>query len=66
MKRSLVELDKQILALKKRKEKIQEKCEHKNASKTHRGDTGNFDPSSDEFWTEFNCEDCGKFWIQKQ
>lgn len=44
--------------------KLQEECPHTNLSKKHRADTGNYDPSCDCYWTEFECHDCGKFWSE--
>ena len=41
---------------------IREKCLHPNAVKTHKSNTGNYDPSCDCYWTEFKCPDCEKFW----
>jgi uncharacterized protein YicC (UPF0701 family) len=31
-----------------------------------RGDTGNYDPSADRYWTEHRCEICGKFWTKEE
>lgn len=42
---------------------IREGCLHPGAVKKHKANTGNYDPSSDCYWTEFNCPECGKFWI---
>lgn len=41
---------------------IQESCLHPNKVTVHKGDTGNYDPSQDCYWTENKCPDCGKFW----
>lgn len=46
-------------------EQIQKECPHTNAQKKHRADTGNYDPSSDCYWTEFTCSDCGKMWSEE-
>lgn len=43
---------------------LQSKCKHKNKDKVHRSSTGNYDPSADRYWTEFRCNDCGKFWSE--
>ena len=46
-------------------EKLQsEECEHSNMKITHGGDTGNYDRSSDVYWTEYECPDCGYFKIK--
>ena len=28
----------------------------------HKGNTGNFDPSADSYWTEYHCKLCDKKW----
>lgn len=45
---------------------LQSECTHPDASKTYRGDTGNYDRSQDSFWIEHKCPDCGKFWTTDQ
>ena len=47
-------------------EAYQTKCQHSNAVKTPRADTGNYDPTNDRYWYECTCEDCNKYWIEKQ
>lgn len=42
--------------------KLQNICQHPNVMKTHKGDTGNYDPTQDSYWIEFHCPDCGKRW----
>lgn len=41
---------------------LQDKCKHAGAIKTHRSDTGNYDPMDDCYWTEFECKICKKYW----
>ena len=43
---------------------IQNECSHPAAAvvKERFGDTGNYDPSSDKYWTEFHCTLCDKKW----
>jgi predicted GNAT superfamily acetyltransferase len=41
---------------------IQENCPHKDVVTVHKGDTGNYDPSQDCYWTENKCPDCTKYW----
>lgn len=43
---------------------LQDACAHPNMSKIHKSSTGGYDPSSDAYWTEFNCPDCGKMWSE--
>ena len=65
------EIRKKRAALEKRREKyfidkykLEDACPHENATKKHKGNTGNYDPASDLYWTEFTCPDCGKFWTE--
>jgi hypothetical protein len=37
-------------------------CKHKNATKEHGSNTGNYDPMEDSYWTIFRCPDCLKVW----
>ena len=41
-------------------------CKHPNLEKTHKSNTGNYDPSADSYWIEFKCPDCNKFWMEDQ
>ena len=43
---------------------LQAACPHPSAGKEHKSNTGNYDPGSDCYWTEFRCPDCGKFWSE--
>ena len=63
MKKSVENIYKEIDNLKKRLERIQDKCPHKNCIKTYKGDTGNFDPNDDYYITCFHCQDCDKRWF---
>ena len=42
--------------------KLRDTCPHPGATKEHKSNTGNYDPSCDCYWTEFRCPECGKFW----
>lgn len=46
--------------------KLQSLCEHPNVDKTYKSNTGNYDPSADNYWIEFVCPDCRKRWIEEQ
>lgn len=39
----------------------QKKCPHKNVKTKTGSNTGNYDPSSDCYWVDVECHDCGKF-----
>jgi hypothetical protein len=41
---------------------LQNICLHEDAIVEHKGSTGNYDPSTDGYWTEHHCLTCGKFW----
>lgn len=43
-------------------EEIQAVCAHRDATKTHGANTGNYDPHADTYWTDYDCPDCGKRW----
>lgn len=55
----------QIEKLKKELTALQESCTHPRVSKENKGNTGNYDPSADCYWTEFTCPDCGKWWTEE-
>lgn len=60
MKKSILNLEKQIEKLENRIEKIQLKCKHVNKTSENKGNTGNLD--FNVYWIENTCLDCGKFW----
>ncbi len=43
---------------------IRDACAHPETcvAKTHGANQGNYDPSADCYWTDFNCSLCGKKW----
>lgn len=41
---------------------LQEECPHPNLTVSHGANTGNYDPSSDCYWKDYKCPDCGKMW----
>lgn len=47
--------------------KIQEACSHPEGAvtKRHGSNTGNYDPGADEYWTDFHCELCLKYWTKE-
>lgn len=38
---------------------LQAECKHPNAERINGGDTGNYDRSSDCYWIDVKCPDCG-------
>jgi len=49
-------------AIEKKIKTFQHKCKHVNIEKKHEANTGNYDPSSDCYWTHIKCLDCDKRW----
>ena len=45
---------------------LQEECQHQNAVKENKSDTGNWCKADDCYWTECKCPDCLKFWREDQ
>lgn len=43
---------------------LRKKCNHSMATKEYKSNTGNYDPSCDSYWREFNCPECGKYWTE--
>jgi len=48
------------------KDELQKSCKHLNFTKKNCGSTGNWDRNDDEYWVEFKCHDCQKFWTEEQ
>ena len=46
--------------------KLQNKCEHPNVNKKYRSNTGNYDPTADSYWIEYDCLDCDRRWSEDQ
>jgi len=62
----IAELKAKKADIQKQIDAIQEACSHPEAAviKKHGSNTGNYDPSSDCYWTDFHCQLCDKFWTQ--
>ena len=60
------ELEAQIKSICEEIKTIQDACSHPDAclAKEHEGDTGNYDPSEDGYWTNFTCGLCRKKWTE--
>jgi len=66
IKRKVAELDAEIARLVEERSVLRAKCKHTNAVYKYCADTGNYDPSSDCYWIEYRCYDCGKYWTEDQ
>ena len=67
MIRSEIEaIDEGITELLAERDALRLKCKHKNATHKYRSNAGNYDPSSDCYWIEFKCYDCGMHWTEDQ
>ena len=62
VKSEVARLNKVIERAQSKIKALREGCLHPGAVKTHKSNTGNYDPSCDCYWTEFLCSECGKFW----
>lgn len=56
------DLTKQRKEISAKIEELQNLCKHPNVMKTTGSNTGNYDPSADIYWEDYNCPDCGKSW----
>jgi hypothetical protein len=45
---------------------LKEECHHPNVIKKHGSNTGHLCRTDDEYWTDYKCPDCGKFWSTPQ
>jgi hypothetical protein len=66
MKKSIIKIYQEQQKLLLRLQRIQNKCKHPSAIKVYGGDTGNYDPSNDCYWTDFHCPDCNKKWRENK
>lgn len=41
-------------------------CGHVNHTKKYDGNSGNYDPSADSYWIDWECKDCGKMMTTPQ
>jgi len=46
--------------------KLQSVCSHPNVKKEYKSNTGNYDPTADSYWIDFQCPDCRKRWSEDQ
>lgn len=66
IQRKYATIEKHMDRLEEELSQLQLICSHSNASKTYRGDTGNYDKTADSYWIEYKCSDCRKFWTVPQ
>lgn len=45
---------------------LQTTCTHPMPNKKYDGNTGNYDPSADSYWIDWDCPDCGHRWTTDQ
>lgn len=64
----VIEIKAEIQKLVDQLDSIQADCSHpKGALKTkHGSSTGNYDPTSDSYWTDYHCTICDKKWTEDQ
>lgn len=43
---------------------LQTVCDHLNLTMENGSNTGNYDPSCNCYWTDYECPDCGKRWTE--
>jgi len=46
---------------------IQDECSHPDSCVTYEygANTGNYDPTADNYWVNFHCKLCDKYWIKR-
>jgi transposase-like protein len=64
IRRQVTSINEQIVALHEELQELRQKCPHPNLVVEHKGNTGNWDPNDNRYWTENSCPDCGKQWNQ--
>ena len=63
MKKRVTEIKNQQQLLYEELEEIQQKCKHSRVNQKDSGNTGNYDPTADRYWTAYHCLLCDKKWI---
>jgi len=61
MNPTIIKLRKEIANRTDKIHNIQLNCEHLNCDAKYGANTGNYDPSSDNYWLEVTCSDCGQY-----
>jgi len=60
----ITDLEQQITVLREKIKAIQDKCSHPKECVNEKcgGNTGNYDPTADCYWTDYHCSLCDKKW----
>jgi hypothetical protein len=66
IKRKRITIQNKINLLREQLGELQNLCKHPNVEKKYGGDSGNYDPSQDCYWIDWNCPDCGSRWTTDQ
>lgn len=67
VRRKLATINKHQLSWDTAEAELQNKlCSHPNATKKYCSNTGNYDPTADSYWIQYNCPDCKKQWNVEQ
>ncbi len=64
IKKKYDQIQKKLKGVQSELDWLRETCKHPSANAKHKGDRGNYDPSMDRYWIEYDCPDCGKFWTE--
>lgn len=64
----VIVIQKEIEALEAELKAIQKECSHPKPAiiSINKGDTGNYDPTQDHYWTEHHCTLCDERWNTDQ
>jgi hypothetical protein len=66
VKRKRITIQNKMNTLNEQMAELKTMCQHPNVDKKYRANTGNYDPSADSYWIDWNCQDCGKRWMTDQ
>jgi len=66
IRRRRTTLTKKIETAQEQIRQLQASCPHPDVQKKYGSNTGNYDPSADSYWIDWNCPDCGKRWTTDQ
>jgi choline kinase len=59
-------IEREILELYVELRKHQDKCKHTKVIRKYGSNSGNYDPSCDSYWIDFDCPTCLKQWMEDQ
>jgi hypothetical protein len=66
IRRKRASLDRQKAKLSAAVQLLQTECQHSQPTMKYCGSSGNYDPSSNEYWIDWHCLDCGRHWTTEQ